>query len=71
METSGKKRNVDEMLKKEQGQGEEDILAGTSLGREMEGLGKLEVSDTEDEEEQGFTPLISACRKDMTEVCYA
>lgn len=69
MEANGKKRNVDEMLKKEQGLEEEDILAGTSLGREMEGLGKLEVSDTEDEEEQGFSPLISTCRKGMTEVC--
>lgn len=61
-----KKRSVDEMLKREQGEEEEDVLA-VSLGRETEGL---EVCDAEDEEEQGSTPLTAACRKGMTEVSH-
>lgn len=66
METSEeKKRSVDEMLKREQGEEEEDVLA-VSLGRETEGL---EVCDA-DEEEQGSTPLTAACRKGMTEVSH-
>ncbi|KAM8748978.1 uncharacterized protein map3k19 isoform 2-T2 [Acanthopagrus schlegelii] len=55
MERSEKKRSVDAMLKREQGEVE---------GSEEE----VEVLDTEDEEEQGSTPLITACRRGRAEV---
>ncbi|XP_036966642.1 uncharacterized protein map3k19 isoform X1 [Acanthopagrus latus] len=55
MERSEKKRSVDVMLKREQGEVE---------GSEEE----VEVLDTEDEEEQGSTPLITACRRGRAEV---
>lgn len=32
---------------------------------------EVEVSDAEDEEEQGSTPLIAACRRGRAEVCAA
>ncbi|XP_037645055.1 uncharacterized protein map3k19 isoform X2 [Sebastes umbrosus] len=54
------KRSVGEMLKREQEEENEEVLV-VSLGQEAE------VSDTEDEEEQGSTPLIAACRSGMTE----
>ncbi|XP_069388880.1 mitogen-activated protein kinase kinase kinase 19 isoform X2 [Paralichthys olivaceus] len=54
---------VDEMRKMEKQEINEDVLV-LSL-EEEEGQ---EVSDTEDEEEQGCTPLISACSKGMVEV---
>ncbi|XP_044072030.1 uncharacterized protein map3k19 [Siniperca chuatsi] len=69
MERSEKreKRSVDEMLKREQEEENEEVLV-VSLGQEVDGQEELEVSDTEDEEEEGSTPLITACRKGMTEV---
>lgn len=45
---------------------EEDVV---SLGQEPESEEELELSDSEAEEELGSTPLITACRKGMTEVC--
>ena len=56
MERSEKKRSVDVMLKREQGE----------VGGSEE---EVEVLDTEDEEEQGSTPLITACRRGRAEVC--
>lgn len=58
MERGEKKRSVDAMPKREQGAVE---------GSEEE----VEVSDAEDEEEQGSTPLIAACRRGRAEVCAA
>lgn len=66
MERSEKKRNV-EMLKRQQ-QDEKKDFPAVSLERETERLEGPHVSYTEDEEEQGSTPLITACRKGMTEV---
>ncbi|XP_051260812.1 uncharacterized protein map3k19 isoform X2 [Dicentrarchus labrax] len=59
------RRSVDEMLKREEEEEEENVLV-ESLRQEVEGQEELQVSDTEDEE--GSTPLITACHKGMTEV---
>lgn len=69
MERSEKREKVsfDEMLKREQEEENEEVLV-VSFGQEVEGQEELEVSDTEDEEEEGTTPLITACRKGLTEV---
>ncbi|KAK2839547.1 hypothetical protein Q5P01_013287 [Channa striata] len=55
------------MLKSEQ---EEEIVevSAVNLEREQEAQEEPDHSDTEDEEEQGCPPLITACRKGMTEV---
>ncbi|XP_067372129.1 mitogen-activated protein kinase kinase kinase 19 isoform X2 [Channa argus] len=60
-------QGVDGMLKSEQ---EEEIVevSVVNLAQEDEGQEELESSDTKDKEEQGYTPLITACRKGMTEV---
>lgn len=58
MERSEKKRSVDVMPKREQGEVE---------GSEEE----VEVSNAEDEEERGSAPLIAACRRGRAEVCAA
>ncbi len=59
----------DEMLKREQEEENEEVL-GVSVGQEAEGQEELEVSDFEDEEEEGTTPLITACRNGATEVSH-
>lgn len=56
---------ADEMLGKEQDKENVDIFVARREVKEEE---DLEVSDIEDEEEQEHTPLITACRKGMTEV---
>ncbi|XP_056244632.1 uncharacterized protein map3k19 isoform X1 [Seriola aureovittata] len=63
--TEKKWRGVDEMLKREQEEGNKEDDVVVSCGQEVD---RHVVSDTEDEEERGCTPLISACRKGMTEV---
>lgn len=60
--------SFDELLKREQEDENEEVLV-VSFGQEVEGQ-ELEISDTEDEEEEGTIPLITACRKGMTEVSY-
>lgn len=69
METSEKTekwgQDINYLQKQEQDESEE-VLA-VSLGQEVDGL---VVSDTEDEEKQGCTPLITACRKGLTEVSH-
>lgn len=64
--TEERRCGADEMLKGEQEEENEEVLVA-SLGQEVE---ELEVSDTEDVEEQRHTPLITACREGMTEVGY-
>lgn len=69
MDRSEEKTSAEEMLRR--GQEEDGEVRLVSLvGRECEGQEELQVSDTDDEEEQGSTPLISACRKGMNEVSY-
>ncbi|KAG7235126.1 hypothetical protein INR49_025231, partial [Caranx melampygus] len=68
METSEKTekrwQDFDEVLRREQQDESEEVLA-VRVGQEVDGL---VVSETEDEEKQGCTPLITACCKGMTEV---
>lgn len=63
MDGSEKRGNADEMLKREQEKGEEEVLV-------VEGQEELGLPDTEDEEEQGSIPLITAFSKGMTKVNY-
>lgn len=69
METRGKERSVDEMLRREQEEVEEDEevdVQAVVFGPDTEAL---EVSDAEDdEEERGSAALIAACREGMSEV---
>lgn len=65
VEGSERKMSNDEQLRRAQEE-EEDVV---SLGQEPESEEELELSDSEAEEELGSTPLITACRKGMTEVC--
>ncbi|XP_029386714.1 probable serine/threonine-protein kinase mkcC [Echeneis naucrates] len=60
-------QGVDETLRRKQQERDEECLVFGS-GRNVDGWEQLEVSDTEDEEELGCTPLITACRKGRTEV---
>ncbi|KAF7660477.1 hypothetical protein LDENG_00281560 [Lucifuga dentata] len=74
METSKKRQNTwrsaEELLKgvEDGEQNKEEGVLVLNLGREMEVQVEMVVPDTEDEEEDGCTPLITACRKGMTEV---
>ncbi|XP_049449742.1 uncharacterized protein map3k19 isoform X1 [Epinephelus fuscoguttatus] len=63
----GQKRSEDEMLRTEKEEDNEEVLVVT-LGQEVESQGEVDVCDAEDEEEQGSTPLMAACRTGMTEV---
>ena len=63
--TEERRRDVDERLRRQQEEENKYILA-VSLGQEPDL--EQEVSDTEDEEVQGCSPLISACHKGMAEV---
>lgn len=70
METRGKERSVDEMLRREQEEVEEDEevdIQAAGFGPDTEAP---VVSDTEDdeEEERGPAALIAACREGMSEV---
>lgn len=62
-------KSVGEMLQREQEEENVGVMV-ESLGQAAEHQEELEVSNTEDEEEQGCTPLILACHKGMTEVSY-
>ncbi len=64
MERSEKRSSVDETLKSRE-QGEEESEEVLAEGEEVQE--ELEISENEDEE-LGSTPLITACRKGMTEV---
>ncbi|XP_034742567.1 uncharacterized protein map3k19 isoform X3 [Etheostoma cragini] len=70
MERSEKRReirNVHEMLKREKEEENEEALV-VSRGQEVEGREDLESFNSEDEEEEGSTPLIAACHKGKPEV---
>lgn len=69
MERSEKteKRGQDINYLQRQEQDESEEVLAVSLGQQVDGL---VVSDTEDEEKQGCTPLITACRKGLTEVSH-
>lgn len=55
------------MLRTEKEEDNEEVLVVT-LGQEVESQEEVDVCDAEDEEEQGSTPLMAACRTGMTEV---
>lgn len=57
------------MLKIEKEEENEEVMV-VRLGQELEGREELEVSDAEDEEEEGSTPLITACQKGIAEASY-
>ncbi|KAK9537986.1 hypothetical protein VZT92_005552 [Zoarces viviparus] len=58
-------RSVNEVLKREQLEGNEEVPV---MSRRQECRVEPEASDTEDEEEEGSSPLTTACRTGMTEV---
>ncbi|XP_026150284.1 mitogen-activated protein kinase kinase kinase 19 isoform X2 [Mastacembelus armatus] len=65
--TEKKGQGVEEVLKAEQEEESGEAFV-VRLGQEVEDQENLKLSDTEGEDEQGCTPLITACRKGMTEV---
>uniref|UniRef100_A0A3Q3JTA3 Mitogen-activated protein kinase kinase kinase 19 n=2 Tax=Monopterus albus TaxID=43700 RepID=A0A3Q3JTA3_MONAL len=66
-ETEERWQGDDEMLTREQEEENEDDLL-FSLGQDGDDKEELKVFESEDEEDQGCTPLITACHKGVTEV---
>ncbi|XP_069554966.1 mitogen-activated protein kinase kinase kinase 19 [Brachyistius frenatus] len=68
MQGRKKRESDEEMQRTELEEENKKMILVESLGPEMESQEELEVSNAEDEEERGSTPLITACRNGMTDV---